>query len=156
MRAPSPWYNPQQSIMNKLAQQQNLRENSSRLAHSFGSFTTVGWGEFAPEDAVMFDAPYLSRPIPTHCGSLSDDDQAAKLRTTRHPRATGMVTHWDVNPQGLYLGAWVIVWVEDRSPLVAPTDPDPDPDYTIVHDFSFLGIAIKSLPTHIQGDEGEV
>lgn len=154
-KAPSSYFSAQQSINARLREQQVHRENSSRFAHCLATAQTTGWGEFNLADAITFDAPFIKRPSFTSGASLLDDDEAAKLRDTRYPRVSAVVKSWDVNPKGLYLGAWVLVTVEDRSALVEPTVFDPDPNYTIVHDFVFLGVAIKMLPTFKPGDEAD-
>lgn len=155
MKAPNGYFSPAQAINARMRDQQVNRENSSRFAHCLATATTTGWGEFNMEDAITFDAPFIKRPSFTSGASLLDDDEAAKLRDTRFPRVSAVVKTWDISPKGLYLGAWVLVTVEDRSALIEPTIPDTDPNYTIVHDFVFLGVAIKMLPTFKPGDEGQ-
>lgn len=146
-----PRVRPFEQIINKQREEARNQENSARLAHSFGTFVTSGWGEFIPEDKVEFEAPYLYRPSVTVGSSLDGEDDAENVRLTRLPRCGGTVIKWDQTARGLYTGAWVAIWVEDRSPFIEPSDPDPNPDYTIVHDFVFLGIAIKDLPSPLNG-----
>jgi hypothetical protein len=152
----APRYSPFEQIINKQKEQIRHQENSSRLAHSFGEFETVGWGEFAFSDSVVFESPYLYRPSVSYGWSLKSDDDAEELRTSRYPRASGGVLRWDIDHRGLYRGAWCAVTVEDRSALIAPTDPDPDPTYNIIHDFTFLGIMSKDLLPFMRNDGKEV
>jgi hypothetical protein len=130
-------------------------ENASRLAHSFGVFETTGWGEFMFEDLVEFEAPYVREPSVSY-GAALVDGQGENVRTTRFPRTSGMVFDWDIDAHGFYRGAWCLVTVEDRSPFIEPTSPDPDPNYTIHHHFTFLGVASKQPPGFVKGDVKEV
>ncbi len=147
---------PSEDIVRKIRSDNQHKENGARLAHSFGVYETSGWGEFESEDAIVFDAPYLERPSVSYGASLLDDDDTAKVRDTRFPRCSGIVKDWDIDKNGLYRAAWVLVVVEDQSPFVEPTDPDPDPDYNIVHDFTFLGTAMKDIPPFMRGNLKEV
>jgi hypothetical protein len=147
---------PSDNIIRRLRSDNQNKENAARLAHAFGVWETTGWGEFEPEDAIRFDAPYLDRPSVGYGSSLRDDDDTAQLRSTRFPRCSGTVKDWDQDKNGFYTAAWVIITVEDRSALVTPTDPDPDPTYHIVHDFTFLGVAFKDILPHMRGDLREV
>lgn len=150
-----PRFSPFKHIVEFNRSREQHQENSARLAHSFGSFVVTGWGEFKPEDPIMFDSPYLYRPSVSVGSSIYDEDTAEELRTTRYPRVGGTVLRWIRNNNGFYEGADVILWVEDRSPFIEPTDPDPDPVYEIVVDFTFIGIAFKDLPI-LRGDVKEV
>lgn len=149
-----PLVKPFQAIVEKSRAAVRHFENSARLAHSFGEVTTSGWGEFAPEDRIEFEAPFLHRPSVSYGASFyesgSEDDPG--LRDTRFPRCTGLVHDWDIDKNGLYRGCWVLVTVEDRSPFIEPTDPDPDPTYHILHDFTFLGTAMKDIPLALNGN----
>jgi hypothetical protein len=149
-----PRFRPMEEIVDRLRDRDRHKENASRLAHSFGEFETTGWGEFRFETAIMFESPYVERPSVSYGWSLIEDE-GEKIRDTRFPRCSGGVVMWDVNDRGLYRGAWVLVTVEDRSALIAPTVPDPDPDYTIIHDFTFLGVMMKDIlpPLHIDATE---
>lgn len=147
---------PLDAVTKKLRNDNQNKENASRLAHAFGTWETTGWGEFAPEEAIVFDSPYLYRPSVSYGASLLSDDDTAELRVTRFPRSTGMVKDWDRDKNGFYRAAWVIICVEDRSSFIAPTEPDPDPNYNIVHDFTFLGVAFKDVLPHLRGNLREV
>ncbi len=146
-------YRPMQAILQKTRDEYRNAENSARLAHSFGKFNTTGWGEFLPEDKVDFAGLYLERPAVSYGASFADDDEVEKLVTTRYPRCGGVVVRWDKTEKGLYKGAWVAIWVEDRSPFAELTTPDTDMTYEIVHDFTFLGVATKPIPAALKGDD---
>jgi hypothetical protein len=149
-------YSPFEIIARKDREMTRHAENSARLAQSFGVKLTEGWGEFVFDTAITFDAPFLRRPTVSYGWSLLDEDNAEQLRTSRFPRATGGVIRWDRSSLGFYTGAFVVITVEDRSPFIEPTDPDPNPVYKIVHDFGFLGTAMKDLPSMLKGDVKEV
>ncbi len=154
--ATRPRFNPMEHVVDVTRTNNRHQENSARLAHSKGSFTTTGWGEFNPEDAITFSSPYLERPTVTYGWSLEEEDDAEELRVTRYPRANGGVLRWNRTAQGFYTGAYVVICVEDRSPFIASTDPDPDPTYNILHDFVFLGVAMKDITSPLNGDLREV
>lgn len=156
MAAPNARFSPFEQINNRIKDRSRNQENSARLASAYGSYETTGWGEFIPEDSIQFDAPYLYRPSVSYCASLSTEVDAEKLRATRYPICSGIVARWDIDVNGFYRGAWVAIVVLDRNPLISPTDPDPDPNYLIVHDFTFNGVGLKDTPSHISGDEGAV
>lgn len=142
-----PIYRPFEQIQRKLREGRQHAENSARLAYAFGTVETVGWGEFTIQDRIDFELAFTERPAVLGMGTSFTEDSIDDLRATRYPRAQGEVLRWDVDVQGLYRGCWVIVVVEDRSSLIEPTDPDPDPNYSLVHDFTFLGVALKPMDT---------
>lgn len=146
-----PRYSPFEEITKMQKGLAKHAENSARLAHSMGSFTTTGWGEFRPEDAILFDCSYLYRPSVFPGSSFEEDENSEDIRPTRYPRCGGTVTKWERTNAGLYVGAHVVIWVEDRSPFMATSDPDPDVSYTIIHDFTFLGIATKDILSPLKG-----
>lgn len=147
MVAPNARYSPFEAIANRQRDIGRNQENSSRLAISFGSFSTVGWGEVEHEERIDFEVAYLHEPYPSH-GSALYEDEADKIRPTRFPRCWGTVSDWDIDAGGLYRGCWVVTIVEDRSYLQAPTDPDPNPEYHIKHTFTFMGVALKPIATY--------
>lgn len=153
--APRARFDPFGKMIEFSKTQDRHKENSARLAMSFGQYATLGWGEFSPEDAIVFDSPFLYRPAVMYGASLEDEDDVEELRNTRLPRCGGVVVRFDRTASGWYTAAYVIITVEDRSPFIEPTDPDPDPEYNIIHDFTFLGIAVKDIQ-QLKGDLKEV
>lgn len=148
-----PTYKPFAAIQNKIIQGRQHQENKGRLAYAFGTVQTTGWGEFTFADRIDFQLAFIDRPAFMGCGSSFDPDSVDDIRATRFPQSNGTVLRWDIDKHGLYRGCWVIVTVEDRSALMEPTDPDPDPNYVLIHDFTFLGTALKMMDTaQKQGD----
>lgn len=141
-----------------------IAENSARYASSFVTFTTTGWGEKQSPDCQRFTTTFVRRPSVSHCMSLDGD----KLVDGRFPRVTAGVHRWLQDEQGFYLGAWLFfvietVGLQGLDHYVMPTGQGSvtvpalsggstpalpsDPNYTIIHDFTFTGVAMKSLPT---------
>jgi len=142
------------------------RENSARYASAYVSFSTTGWGEFLAPDVQYFTTTFVKRPSVAHAISIDGDT----LVDGRFPRVTAGVHKWLTNEQGFYTGAWLFFVVEtvglqSQGLYVMPTDSDgligtvnmpvpipPDPDYTIIHDFTFTGVAMKAIPAHLLED----
>ena len=143
-----------------------IRENGSRYASAYVSYQTTGWGEFLSPDCQRFTTTFVKRPSVSHSLSLDGDT----LVDGRFPRVTAGVHRWLQDDQGFYIGAWLFFVVEtlglqSQSLYVLPTDSDgligtvnmpvpipPDPKYTIVHDFTFTGVAMKAIPAHLLAD----
>lgn len=120
-----------------------IDENSTRLAQSYGVYTTTGWGEFKDANVVHFQVTFIEEPIVSHGFSINGDT----LVTTRFPRAHGFVHQWKQDHRGYYTGAWLAT-VVDTAAFNIPQLSD-DPGYSIDHTFVFTGIAIKDLPIHL-------
>jgi hypothetical protein len=113
------------------------------LAHAFGGFSTSGFGEFDLDVRVDFPLPYQGQPSMSYGFSIVSGLDT--LRSTRYPICSGFVREWDIDAQGFYTGCWVSVVVLTRNPFLAPTDPDPEPEYLLQHDYTFLGVATKTV-----------
>jgi hypothetical protein len=155
-----------------LAQEQRRRflqdtaENSARYASSFVTFTTHGWGERQSPNAQYFDTTFINMPSISHCMSLDGD----ALVDGRFPRVTAGVHRWVQNEKGHYIGAYLFfvietVGLQSQSVYVLPTAIDgdvalwaakapkpPDPNYDIIHSFTFTGVAMKTLPSRALAD----
>ena len=130
------------------------------------SFTTTGWGEFEAPDAQYFTTTFVKRPSVAHSFSIDGDT----LVDGRFPRVTAGVQKWLQDERGFYTGAWLFFVIETmgmqfQPTYVLPTDSDgmvgtvsvpypipADPNYTIIHDFTFTGIAMKAIPAHLLED----
>lgn len=141
-----------------------IRENTSRLAVSQCSFHTHGWGEFKIPAATYFTSTFIDRPFISTGMSIRGD----ALIPTRYPRVTAGVYRWVQDVKGFYTGAWVFFVIDTLGvtnqsvvdgtsglttvvpafPSVPPLAAN-DPGYDLIHDFSFIGIAIKALPSHL-------
>ena len=142
------------------------RENSARYASAYVSYQTTGWGEFLSPDCQRFTTTFVKRPSVAHSLSIDGDD----LVDTRYPRVTAGVHKWLQDERGFYIGAWLFFVVETfglqtQPTYVMPTDSDgavgtvampypaaADPNYTIIHDFTFTGVAMKAIPAYLLED----
>lgn len=138
-------------------------ENTARYASSYVSFKTTGWGEFLSPTAEYFTTTFTKRPSVSHSLSLDGDS----LVEGRYPRVTAGVHQWLQNERGFYTGAWLFFVVEtvglqslrtyvlptsesERVGLASVPVPIPaDPNYEIIHDFTFTGIAMKAIPSYV-------
>lgn len=138
-------------------------ENAARYASSFISFKTTGWGEFLSPEAQYFTTTFVERPFVSHCFSLDGDD----LIEGRYPRVTAGVHKWVLDGDGFYRGAWLFFAIEtlgiqSQQTYVLPQNestsiglvsvPSPlaaDPNYEIIHDFTFTGTAMKAIPAYL-------
>ena len=156
----------------QLAQEQQRRfrldtaENSARYASSFVTFTTTGWGEFQSPDPQLFTTTFIKPPSISHSFYIDGDD----LVDGRFPRVSAGVHRWVQNERGFYTGAYLVFVVEtmgiqEQRTYVLPTAVDgnvgvvnvpvpavADPDYKLVHTFTFTGIAMKDLPSSALAD----
>jgi len=151
-----------QAAERRRAEIAKVDENSARYASAFVSYTTTGWGEKLCPEVKKFTTTFLERPSVSH--GLSVDGDA--LIDGRYPRVTAGVHKWLQDENGFYVGAWLFfvietVGLQDKQVYVMPTPADgmiptvkmaspipPDPNYTLIHDFTFTGVAMKSLPSH--------
>jgi hypothetical protein len=137
--------NPWDSIRQHEADDRRHLENSARIASAYGFFSTTGWGEFAFEDCHIFGLTFIEEPSVAYGYSLDGDS----LVDLRFPRAWGMVYRWKQDQRGYYVGAWVAIVVDTLSPATIADVPEDDPGYSLDHSFTFAGIALKDLPTHV-------
>lgn len=138
-------------------------ENAARYASSFVSYKTTGWGEFVSPEIQYFTTTFTRRPSVAHSLSLDGDELVAG----RFPRVTAGVHKWLRDTDGFYIGAWLFFVVETmgmqfQDTYVLPTSESEtvgvvsvdvplaaDPGYEILHDFTFTGIAMKAIPSHL-------
>lgn len=136
-------------------------ENSARYASSFITWHTHGWGEFQSPNVQYFDTTFMEVPSISHCFYIDGD----ALVPGRFPRVTAGVHRWVQNERGHYTGAWLFFVIETvglqfTSTYVLPTAVDgnvalvsatvpkpPDPNYDLIHSFTFTGVAMKTLPS---------
>jgi hypothetical protein len=152
-----------QALEQRRSQIHRDAENQARYASSFVSYKTTGWGEFVSADAQYFTTTFIRRPSISHCLSLDGDD----LIPGRFPRVTAGVHKWVQDVDGFYIGAWLFFTIETmgmqfQDTYVLPTSADAkvgvvsvdvptpaDPNYEILHDFTFTGIAMKAIPSYL-------
>jgi hypothetical protein len=108
------------------------RENSSRLAFAFGTFTTEGSGSALFPDPVEFGTVFVRRPYVSYSWALAEqvDDLAVM------PNCSGGVYRWKQDENGFYVGAWCGANVSIFSTTTV----------TMYHDFTFANMALKDIP----------
>ena len=138
---PTPFQTPVQSLIQREGWKSQVAENSARLAFAYGRAETTGWGELKISECLLFDCSFIKQPFVAYSFSLDGDT----LVNTRYPICSGGVVKWRTNLRGMFIGAWVMVTVQDRNPYINPTTLV-HPNYAISHDFTFSGIAMKDIP----------
>lgn len=117
-------------------------ENRSRLSHSYKKIITYGWGEIRVKVRIDFDVVYIEMPFMAH-GAYIDGET---LVEDRFARISAYVTDFDTNPAGNYTGCWVAITVDTMGPAIPPAAPEPE--YEIMHFFTFSGVALKNAPLY--------
>lgn len=128
------------------------RENAARLARSYATWTTTGWGEFRVAHCFDFDCIFTEAPIfLTGLAVVDEDNEGVELVTGRFPGVTAGVWKWRLNENHYFTGAWVFFNVSTIAFQMTggayPTTPDPN--YRLVHHMSFEGIALKDVPHYL-------
>lgn len=128
------------------------RENGARLAQEFHKFESNGQGFIEFADAAVFDITFIEEPFVTY-GAQMDLDALADLlllepneAPSAIPMTTGIVTEWDQDNRGFYVGAWVGARVYFPSGDLIATDLD----VLVNHHFTFTGIGIKDVPIDVR------
>ena len=118
--------------------EQQVRENSSRLASAFTTATSTGQGGFRFTEMFRFGCTFAERPYVTVGHVINSPEPVAN----QYPVASGGVWKWQQNERGFYIGAWLYLSVYAFGA---------SPNYSMAHDFVFTGIAVKDLPDHLLG-----
>lgn len=135
--------NPFEALENRRQRIQQVAENSARLASSYATFTSTGWGEFRQTTVTRFNLTFITKPIIAYSYEIDGD----ALVDTRFPRSHGFVYKWQQDSRDYYTGCWVAFVVDTRNPYI--TTAELDPNYDLVHHFTFTGIALKDLPAYL-------
>lgn len=141
------------SLENRRGQLECTRENSARLARSYGTHVTTGWGEIVAPDPIFFDCTFLNSPavtsgvVVTSSTGGNDNDADGPLVAGRFPRVTAGVWRWVTDVNDNYTGAYVFFVVETAGfQFTAGTLPStPEPGYHLTHHLLFEGIAYKDF-----------
>lgn len=120
-------------------------ENSGRLAQAYATYESTGWGEIAFETCFDFELWFIEPPAVTYGFEMDGDT----LVDTRFPRCSGGAYKYRRNRQDFYIGAYVFVTVDTKSPYITTTELEPN--YVISHWFTFTGLALKSIGTDLTG-----
>lgn len=131
------------------------RENTARLAKAYARWTTKGVGEIIVDKPFKFNVSFLERPSFNYGTTLDEDDD---LVSGFYPRVHAGVYDWvRLNPPGnidgdgslepFYIGAYVY-FVVDTIGNGAPYNAA-QPLYTIHHNLTWEGTALKDLPAHL-------
>lgn len=138
-------------VERRRAEVERHRENSARPAESYAKFETFGQGFIEFEERVDFGLTFIEEPYVSY-GAKMDLDELGELLgldaavTPPVPMTTGMVTDWDLDDRGFYVGAWVGVRT-----YFPPVDAvASDLDVHIYHHFIFTAIAIKDIPLDVR------
>lgn len=130
------------------------QENSGRLAEAFARFESVGLGSMEFGERVDFGLTFIEEPFMSYGAAIDLDaldemlgNEASSI-TPAIPIATGVVTDWDRDDRGFYVGAWVGVriWYPYEDSIWEQSEVE------MQHHYTFKGVAIKDVPT---GDRDE-
>lgn len=140
-----------EDLERRRAEVERHRENSARLAHEFHKFNTTGQGSIEFPDACRFDITFIEEPFVTYGAATGLDDLADQLNldpgeTPPIPICTGLVTDWDMDDRGFYVGAWVAA----RVYFPTPDAIDPKLQVSIDHHFTFTAIGMKDIPLDVR------
>lgn len=140
------------SIARRNAEIARHRENRARLAHVFAEFRTKGQGSSVFKKRVRFGLAFVERPnmsagcwldFDDYCETIDLDPDEVAIPL---PSTTQYVIDWDIDPDGLYTGAYCAARVD------LPPEIDPMLKVEIWHNFHFAGEAIKDVDPEL-GDE---
>lgn len=123
------------------------KENQARLAVSYASYMTTGWGEFEPDTCFDFNCLFVEPPFVTDGIEV---DQKTPVQQNRFPQSKVGVSRWRKDASGNYTGAWL--WFKISTvdyQIWRYSYPGSDPNYTIFHHIRFEGIALKALPAWV-------
>ena len=115
------------------AHREQIRENSSRQAWSWGSVSTHGYGAIQHATVVPFNCTFIDMPKIATGFSMDGDT----LIDGAFPTVTAGVWKWQQDYREFYVGAYVFFVITG------------DAGYDLIHDFTFSGIALKDLPDHL-------
>lgn len=136
---------------------ERTKENGARLAKSYLTWTTTGWGEFVNDVVMDFGLTFTEKPSFTF-GFELDSDNGPDLVDGRFPRGNAFVYDYrKVHPLGddsitYYTGAWCAFVFEDVGFQFSEGSFDTtqgSPQYRIHWSLQFEGIALKDLPSHL-------
>jgi len=119
------------------AQLAALRENASRMAKFYATWTTKGVGEIMVPTVFAFDIRFLEEPCFTSGVTLAGTLNPV---TGHFPRATCGVYDWRTDTSGYYTGAYLYFCVDANGG---------NPNYEVVHHLAWEAAAIKDLPAHL-------
>lgn len=135
-----------EELERRRAEVERHRENRARIASAFGKFRTVGQGFIEFEEVLDFGLAFAEEPIVAYGTAMDLDDLGERLELEADepvpvPLCTGMVTEWDMDDRGFYVGAWVgaRVWFPAGEVPV-------DLNVVVEHYFTFTAIGIKDFP----------
>lgn len=127
---------------------ERTKENSARLAHAYGRFTSTGQGSITFPRRLAFGLTFTEEPFMSAC-SMADPDDIEDLldrRDAPFPIITPFVAEWDRDDRGFWVGVWcgVRVWWPPSDLVPASAKPE------ITHSFTFSGIAMKDVPIEME------
>jgi hypothetical protein len=127
-----------------------IKENTARLASAYSNYESTGQGSIEFARRTDFGLTFIERPFVSY-GAVIDLDELGDLldiaggEDTPMPIVTGMVTEFDIDERGFYVGAWV------GARVYFPTTDGVPVDAKVVceHHFTFQAVAIKDVPLDV-------
>lgn len=135
---------PWASVTDHYLDQERVRENGARLATVIITVTSEGSGEIKHDGVLPFDCAFTEKPGIGWGMEIDSDD----LVDGFFPRVTAGVHGWQRNAKGQYLGAYVYFTID----LPVGYDPDDVPSTSLIHTFTFHGVAMKRVPDYLLDD----
>lgn len=113
-------------LQGQRAREEQVQENSARLAQTYATFTTTGDGDHTLPDPCLFGCTFTEQPIVSYGYSMDGDqlqDDTAPL-----PRCSGFIRKWVQDARKHYIGAYVCFVVNTARVVAQAPDPVPTPD----------------------------
>jgi hypothetical protein len=121
------------------ARREAQEQNSGRLALYRHTHATRGVGPVRLDEPILFDVPFLERPLFTQGAGVK---VAPDMAVWHLPVGVAGIWQWRRNVKGHYIGAYLYfeVRMETRDGSVQNY-----PHVEMIHDLMFSGIAYKDL-----------
>jgi hypothetical protein len=111
----------------------SLAENTTRTARLALSYDSSGSGELIGKHPVSFQLTFTEQPTISTGVAL----RSGKIVPGKAPNVCAGVWHWQRDPKGMYIGAWLFFVVDSGGQ-----------GYALRHSVTFEGVAIKLYDAH--------
>lgn len=137
-------------LESRTADREAIKENTARLASAYSHYRSTGQGSIEFARRTDFGLTFIEKPFVSYCAVVDLDDLAELLdidggEDTPMPLVSGMVTEFDIDERGFYIGAWtgarVYFPITDGVAL--------DAAVKVEHHFTFQAVAIKDVPLDV-------
>lgn len=125
------------------ARQEQVRQNSGRLARHALTYTTHGYGDVLIPNPIRFDCLFISEPSVVTGFAVA----SPRIKAGEFPLVSAGVYDWDTDSNGMYRGAYIFMSIDTNKGA-----SNKSPLYEIHHHFVFETIALKQLPDHVLND----